>query len=84
MTEEELILTKLKIVSEEKENGAYICDKKHSKILLNYIKQKDKIINKASKEIKTILKMALEQDSENVNLIDRLKYILDVLKGDSK
>lgn len=35
----ELILTKLKIVSEEKENGAYICDKEHSKLLLSYIEQ---------------------------------------------
>ena len=32
-----LILTKLKIVSEEKENGMYLCDKKHSKVLLDYI-----------------------------------------------
>lgn len=32
-----LILTKLKIVSEEKENGMYLCDKKHSKALLDYI-----------------------------------------------
>jgi hypothetical protein len=32
-----LILTKLKIVSEDKENGMYLCDKKHSKILLDYI-----------------------------------------------
>lgn len=37
-----LILTKLKIVSEEKENGAYICDKEHSKLLLSYIKQLEK------------------------------------------
>ena len=40
MNEEvKLILTKLKIVSEEKENGAYICDKEHSKLLLSYIEQ---------------------------------------------
>ena len=44
MSEIELILTKLKIVSEEKENGMYLCDKKHSKILLDYIQQKENII----------------------------------------
>lgn len=37
--EVDLILTKLKIVSEEKENGAYICDREHSKLLLSYIEQ---------------------------------------------
>ena len=45
MSEIELILTKLKIVSEEKENGMYLCDKEHSKILLDYIQQKENIIN---------------------------------------
>ena len=32
-----LILKKLKIVSEEQERGLYLCDKEHSKILLDYI-----------------------------------------------
>ena len=40
--EVKLILTKLKIVSKEKENGAYICDKEHSKLLLSYIEQLEK------------------------------------------
>ena len=35
--EVELILKKLKIVSEEKERGLYLCDKEHSKLLLDYI-----------------------------------------------
>ena len=39
MNEEvKLILMKLKIVSEEKEHGVYLCDKEHSKILLDYVK----------------------------------------------
>lgn len=42
MSEIELILTKLKIVSEEKENGMYLCDKENSKILLDYIYEKDR------------------------------------------
>jgi len=39
-----LILTKLKLVSEIEESGAYICDKEHSKILYDYITnlQKDR------------------------------------------
>lgn len=37
--EVELILLKLKVVSEEKERGLYLCDKEHSKLLLDYIKQ---------------------------------------------
>ena len=38
MSEEvKLILIKLKIVSEEKEQGMYLCDKEHSKLLLDYI-----------------------------------------------
>ena len=35
--EVELILSKLKIVSEEQERGLYLCDKEHSKLLLDYI-----------------------------------------------
>ena len=37
MSEIELILAKLRIVSEEKEQGMYLCDKEHSKLLLDYI-----------------------------------------------
>ena len=35
--EVELILSKLKIVSEEQERGLYLCDKEHSNLLLDYI-----------------------------------------------
>lgn len=51
MSEIELILTKLKIVSEEKENGMYLCDKEHSKILLDYIQQKENIIKEVREKI---------------------------------
>lgn len=44
MSEIELILTKLKIVSESKENGCYICDKEHSKILLDEIERLKSVI----------------------------------------
>lgn len=37
-------------------------------------------INKATRHIEVLLEIALEQDSENVNLIDRLKGILNILK----
>lgn len=37
MSEIELILAKLRIVSEEEERGMYLCDKEHSKLLLDYI-----------------------------------------------
>ena len=44
MNEEiELILKKLKIVSEAEEPGAYICDKEHSKILLKEIERLRKL-----------------------------------------
>lgn len=52
MSEIELILTKLKIVSEEKESGVYLCDKEHSKILLDYIQQKENIIKEVRKYIR--------------------------------
>ena len=46
MNEEvELILKKLKIVSESEEPGAYICDKEHSKILLEEIERLRKTVD---------------------------------------
>ena len=36
---------------------------------------------KVIRQIEIILEIALEQDSENVNLIDRLRYILNILNG---
>ena len=37
--EVKLILTKLRIVRDSEENGCYICDREHSKLLLSYIEQ---------------------------------------------
>ena len=48
--EVKLILTKLKIVSETEERGMYLCDKEHSKILLDYITNLEQE-NKRLKEI---------------------------------
>ena len=41
-----------------------------------------KRIDKATKEVKELYEMAKEQDSENVNLIDRLEIILNILRGE--
>lgn len=73
MNEIELILAKLKIVSEEKENGCYLCDKEHSKLLLNYINNLKKTPNK--------IKFYIEQS----NIKDMLwgKDILEII-GDEK
>ena len=87
--EVKLILTKLKIVSEEKENGAYICDKEHSKLLLSYIEQlennRDKAIEYLEKsklnQLDTYCKyLHIDFDSEKIENIDEL---VDILKGDS-
>lgn len=40
------------------------------------------IIDKATKEVKELYEMAKEQDSDNVNLIDRLEIILNILRGE--
>lgn len=39
-------------------------------------------INKTTKEVKELYEMAKEQDSDNVNLIDRLELILNILRGE--
>lgn len=41
-----------------------------------------KRINKAIEYIEELYKMVKEQDSDNVNLIDRLEIILKILKGE--
>ena len=90
MSEIELILTKLKIVSEEKGNGMYLCDKKHSKILLDYIQQKDNIIKEVREYIKDKWGMELKDSMEDFldhdELIDkkRLLHILEILDKENK
>lgn len=46
MNEIELILAKLKIVVETEENGLYLCNKKDSKLLLDYINNLKETPNK--------------------------------------
>ena len=41
-------------------------------------------INQVTRHLEILLEIALEQDSENVNLIDRLNDILYILNGDDK
>ena len=74
MSEAELILAKLKIVSEEKENGMYLCDKKHSKILLDYIQQKENIIKEVREKIENT---TINCDGQAEDLIDDVLEILD-------
>ena len=83
MSEIELILTKLKIVSEEKENGMYLCDKEHSKILLDYIQQKENII----KEVREYITSYINQFNGVYPPVDMryldLHKLLDILKGEN-
>ena len=90
MSEIELILTKLKIVSEEKENGMYLCDKKHSKILLDYIQQKENIIKEVREYIEEKYNYILEDETflDHDERIEKkqIEHILEILDkvGDEK
>ena len=46
MSEFELIIKKLEIVRDTEENGCYICDKEHSKILLDEINKQKEVLDK--------------------------------------
>ena len=46
------------------------------------IKKQEEILNEAIKLTEELYKTAKEQDSDNVNLIDRLEIILKTLKGE--
>ena len=50
----------------------------------NEVNRQYKVIKKTKRQIEILLELALEQDSENVNLIDRLKGILNILQGSDK
>ena len=85
MSEAELILEKLKIVSEEKENGMYLCDKEHSKILLNYIQQKENVIKEAREYIESYnLPKDLGHLGEAPISIRELRDILEILDKENK
>ena len=90
--EVELILTKLKIVSEEKENGAYICDREHSKILLEYIDALKAEIQEAKiKQLENNRDKAIEYINKNIAIYHKqlpliaidYEEIINILKGDS-
>lgn len=56
----------------------------YHKIIETYDKEVNrqyKVIKKAKRQIEILLEIALEQDSENVNLIDRLKGIIEIMEG---
>ena len=83
-----LILKKLKIVSEEQERGLYLCDKEHSKILLDYItnlQQKyDRALEDSVKEthkLMEIRKYLKDNEREYGSLEDNEKIILGIIEG---
>lgn len=49
---------------------------------LKYIDELEDRIDKAIEYIEELYEMAKEQDSDNVNLIDRLELILKILRGE--
>ena len=51
MSEYELIIKKLEIVRDSEDEGMYLCDKKHSKILLEGIDKYKQVIDKIKEEI---------------------------------
>ena len=85
MSEIELILTKLKIVSEEKENGMYLCNKEHSKILLEYIQQKENIIKTFVEDLDKKIEFCTNGADETTNdkicriTIQYLKHLKEIL-----
>lgn len=59
----------------------------YHKIIETYDKEVNrqyKVIKKAKRQIEILLEIALEQDSENVNLIDRLKGIIEIMEDKSE
>ena len=84
--EAELILKKLKIVSESEEPGAYICDKEHSKILLKEIERLNNTTTELEKILEEERKKDRPRDDYNYgvgNTLDYIWYKLQELKGDN-
>ena len=71
--EVELILKKLKIVSEEQERGLYLCDKEHSKLLLDYI-------TNLQQENERIKKMNMHEHKYGSDMEE--KYLIEKTKND--
>lgn len=78
-----LILTKLKLVSESEESCAYICDKEHSKILYDYITNLQETLKKKQQRIKELLEETYSANQVVEELLDieeenkRLKELCD-------
>lgn len=78
-----LILTKLKLVSEMEESGAYVCDKEHSKILYDYITNLQETLKKKQQRIKELLEETYSANQVVDELLDieeenkRLKELCD-------
>ena len=72
MSELELILAKLKLVSEEEERGYYLCDKEHSKILLDEI-------DKLNKEINKEMALTTEYESKYYEMLDKYKRLNNII-----
>ena len=72
-----LILTKLKIVSQTEESGAYICDRGHSKLLLDYITN----LHQSNERAFELLQQLHYLFSDNDSIHERIEDIQKVLKG---
>lgn len=80
--EVELILTKLRIVSEIEESGAYICDKEHSKILYDYITNLQEQLHQASLDIQELTEKDIGCPSwcdKLTNLQEEIEKLNDLL-----
>lgn len=69
MSEYELIIKKLEIVRDSEDEGMYLCDKKHSKILLEGIDKYKQVIDKI-KDI-CLENMYIDDRGEEVESIER-------------
>ena len=84
--EVKLILKKLKIVSETEEPGAYICDKEHSKILLEEVERLNNVVTELEKILEEERKKDRPRDDYNYgvgNTLDYIWYRLQELKGNN-
>lgn len=77
MSEFELIIKKLEIVRDTEENGCYICDKEHSKILLDGINKQKEVLDKIRKNNERIIDYGFDYDG--FNNVEDLKKLIDML-----
>ena len=87
MSEFELIIKKLEIVRDTEENGCYICDKEHSKILLDGINKQKEIIDKLTAESTEWEERTYcwQDRAENLQIVlDKIKEYTGELLSDTK